>query len=187
AGGLLTGEAIGSPDGAKRPGERRLASVRLGELGRTGARPSRDPTALVRPIGPPRPTLVVAGCDPALPLLEEPLSLLDPPIRFSWWPCSSREALRLASAGLVHVAGAHLRDRSGEYNTESAAELLVAGGEIIGFSAWREGLVLGPAADDDVAAVDDVVRLGLRLVNREPGAEARRGPDPGVHSSGHQR
>ena len=130
--------------------------------------------ALVRPIGPPRPTLVVAGCDPALPLLTEPLSLLDPPIGFSWWPCSSQEALRLAAEGLVHAAGAHLRDRTGEYNTGTAAELLSAGGEVIGFSAWREGLVLGPAARGDVAAVTDVVSRGLRLVNREPGAEARR-------------
>ena len=30
---------------------------------------------------------------------QEPLSLLDPPIAFSWWPCSSAEALRLAAAG----------------------------------------------------------------------------------------
>jgi putative molybdopterin biosynthesis protein len=52
----------------------------------------------VRPIGPPRPTLVVAGCDPALPLLETPLALLDPPVAFAWWPCGSGEALRLASA-----------------------------------------------------------------------------------------
>ncbi len=130
----------------------------------------------VRPIGPPRPTLVVAGCDPALPLLEEPLSLLDPPIAFAWWPCSSREALRLAADGLVHAAGAHLRDRSGEYNTEAAAELLATGSEVIGFSAWREGLVLGPAAAaaGGVSGVGDVVGHGLRLVNREPGAEARR-------------
>jgi len=139
--------------------------------------PDAYPTARladVRPIGPPRPTLVVAGCDPALPLLEEPLSLLDPPIAFSWWPCSSREALRLAADGLVHAAGAHLRDRSGEYNTSAAAELLAAGGEVIGFSAWREGLVLGPAAADGVTGVADVASRGLRLVNREPGAEARR-------------
>ena len=137
-----------------------------------------------RPIGPPRPTLIVAGCDPALPLLEEPLGLLDPPIGFSWWPCSSREALRLAAAGLVHAAGAHLRDRSGEYNTESAAELLATGGEVIGFSAWREGLVLGPAARDGVKAIDDVVERGLRLVNREPGAEARRVLDRELDSAG---
>jgi putative molybdopterin biosynthesis protein len=139
---------------------------------------------LVRPIGPPRPTLVVAGCDPALPLLEEPLSLLDPPIGFSWWPCSSREALRLAAAGLVHAAGAHLRDRTGEYNTESAAELLAAGGEVIGFSAWSEGLVLGPEARDSVEAVGDVVERRLRLVNREPGAEARRVLDRELDKAG---
>jgi hypothetical protein len=49
-----------------------------------------------------RPILIMAGCDPALPLLEAPLGLLDPPVGFSWWPCPSREALRLAAAGLVH-------------------------------------------------------------------------------------
>jgi putative molybdopterin biosynthesis protein len=49
----------------------------------------------VQPIGPPRPTLVAAGCDPALPLLESPRGLLDPPIALSWWPCSSRESLGL--------------------------------------------------------------------------------------------
>ncbi len=144
----------------------------------------RTPPVPVRPIGPPRPTLVVAGCDPALPLLEEPLSLLDPPIGFSWWPCASQEALRLAAAGLVHAAGAHLRDRSGEYNTAPAAELLAAGGEVIGFSAWREGLVLGTAARDGVEAVGDVVDRGLRLVNREPGAEARRVLDRELNSAG---
>ncbi len=63
----------------------------------------------VLPIGPPRPTLVVAGCDPALPLLEIPLGRLDPPVGFTWWACGSAEALRLAEAGLVHAAGAHLR------------------------------------------------------------------------------
>jgi putative molybdopterin biosynthesis protein len=127
----------------------------------------------VRPIGPPRPTLVVAGCDPALPLLEDPLGLLDPPIAFSWWPCASREALRLAAEGLVHAAGVHLLDRSGGYNTGPAAELLATGGEVIGFSAWREGLVLRPNAAGRVSGLADAVSSGLRLVNREAGAEAR--------------
>jgi hypothetical protein len=34
----------------------------------------------IHPVGPPRPTVVAAGCDPALPLLEDPLSLPDPHI-----------------------------------------------------------------------------------------------------------
>jgi molybdate-binding protein len=128
----------------------------------------------VFPIGPPRPTLVVAGCDPALPLLEAPLGLLDPPIAFAWWPCGSEEALGLAAAGLVHAAGAHLRDPSGDYNTGPAGQLLRHGAEVIGFCSWREGLVLRPELAATVTGVADLMRPGLRLVNREQGAEARR-------------
>jgi putative molybdopterin biosynthesis protein len=128
----------------------------------------------VSPLAPPRPTLVVAGCDPALPLLELPLSLLDPPVSFTWWPCPSQEALSLAADGLVHVAGAHLRGRGGDYNTGPAREILREGGEVIGFCSWREGLVLRPDLAGQIASVRDVAAAGLRLVNREPGAEARR-------------
>jgi len=128
----------------------------------------------VRPIGPPGPTLVVAGCDPAMPLLEAPLGLLDPPVGFAWWPCASSEALGLAADGMVHAAGAHLRGISGDYNTEPASELLRQGAEVIGFCSWREGLVLRRELADRVTGVADVVRDGLRLVNREPGSEARR-------------
>ena len=155
-------------------------------------------TILVRPIGPPRPTLVVAGCDPALPLLEAPLALLDPPVAFVWWPCASREALRLAAAGLVHVAGAHLRDDDGGngvadgvgeggvlgagaprrdddggYNPGPARGRR-RGAEIVGFCSWREGLVLRPELVSRVRNVTDLAASGLRLVNREPGSEARR-------------
>ncbi len=116
----------------------------------------------VRPIVPPRPALVVAGCDPALPLLETPLARLDPPVGFTWWPCSSAEALRLARAGLIHAAGVH-----GPLGG-------TRGAEVIGFSAWREGLVMPPALAGEVSGLADVARRGLRLVNREAGAEARR-------------
>jgi molybdopterin molybdotransferase/putative molybdopterin biosynthesis protein len=141
----------------------------------------------VRPIVPPRPTLVVAGCDPALPLLETPLARLDPPIGFTWWPCSSGEALRLAGAGLVHAAGVHLRGRSGEYNTGEVRDRLGRrGAEVIGFTAWQEGLVLRPGLG--VSGLANIAQRGLRLVNREEGSEARRvldreadraGVDPG--------
>jgi putative molybdopterin biosynthesis protein len=132
-----------------------------------------DKERQIQPIESPRPTLVIAGCDPALPLLERPLGLVDPPVALRWWPCPSRVALRLAADGRVHVAGTHLRGPDGQYNTGPAAELLPEGGEVIGFSSWREGLVLRPELADSVSSVGDVARRGLRLVNREPGAEAR--------------
>jgi putative molybdopterin biosynthesis protein len=127
----------------------------------------------VRPIEPPRPTLVVAGCDPALPLLAAPLALLDPPVAFAWWPCGSQEALRLAAAGLVHAAGVHLRDAEGGYNATAASEL-PGGAEVVGFTAWREGLAIRPELAGTVTGVDSLVKHGHRVVNREAGAEARR-------------
>ena len=119
----------------------------------------------VRPIGPPRPTLIVAGCDPALPLLETPLALLDPPVGFAWWPCGNGEALRLAAAGLVHAAGVHQPGEPGE------AIEIPGGAGVVGFTSWREGLVIRPRTP--VTGLGDVARRGLRLVNRERGAQAR--------------
>jgi len=130
-------------------------------------------TIAVRPIGPPRPTLVVAGCDPALPLLATPLGLLDPPVAFAWWPCGSQEALRLLAAGLVHAAGVHLRDSDGGYNA-AAVGGLPGGAEMAGFTAWREGLAIRPELAGTIGGLDGVAKHQLRLVNREPGAEARR-------------
>ncbi len=127
-----------------------------------------DPIA-VRPLGPPRPTLVVAGCDPALPLLETPLALLDPPVAFAWWPCGSGEALRLAAAGMVHAAGVHQPDSAGSEHDAAAA--IPGGAETVGFTCWREGLVARP--ETGVRGLGDVAKQRLRLVNREPGAQAR--------------
>jgi molybdate-binding protein len=105
----------------------------------------------VQPIGPPRPTLVVAGCDPALPLLQTPLALLDPPVAFAWWPCASSEALRLAAAGLAHVAGAHLQDYVSDDATGAASDLLLTRAEILRFCSWRVGLVLRPGYETAAA------------------------------------
>jgi len=173
AGPLPPGAGQPAGQAGARPAD---GSGRLNGAGRESpdSTDSADGLRAVRPIGPPRPTLVVAGCDPALPLLEMPLALLDPPVSFTWWPCGSREALRLAAAGLVHVAGAHLRGESGEYNTGPAADLAeFIGAAVIGFCSWREGLVLRPGLAGEVTGLADVASRGLRLVNREDGAEAR--------------
>lgn len=132
----------------------------------TGDQDAERELIAVRPIAPPRPTLVVAGCDPALPLLATPLALLDPPVAFAWWPCSSAAALRLAREGLVHAAGVHTSGVNGQPLPDDA--------EVVGFAAWREGLAIRPVLKSAVTGLDSIARYGLRIVNREPGAEARR-------------
>ena len=157
--------------GLANPANLAVAAVAAGVAGNAAAgdKAAGNGTELiaVRPLGPPRPTLVVAGCDPALPLLATPLSLLDPPVAFAWWPCGSAAALRLASQGLVHVAGVHTKD-SGE------AGPLPDGAEVVGFTAWREGFAVRPDLKPAVTGLDAIARHRLRIVNREPGAEARR-------------
>jgi molybdate-binding protein/transcriptional regulator with XRE-family HTH domain len=137
-------------------------------MGPAGAGPE---LVAVRPIGPPRPTLVVAGCDPALPLLATPLSLLDPPVAFAWWPCGSGAALRLASQGLVHAAGIHAKGGSG--NSDDG-QRVPDGAAQVGFTAWREGLAVRRELRSAVTGLGSIAQRRLRIVNREPGAEARR-------------
>ena len=137
---------------------------------RSGAAASVPEVIAVRPIGPQRPTLLVAGCDPALPLLATPLSLLDPPVAFAWWPCGSGEALRLAQAGLVHAAGVHAQADGPNGGT---GPLIPEGAQVVGFTAWREGLVVAPELRAAVTGLDAIAKRRLRLVNRERGAEAR--------------
>jgi putative molybdopterin biosynthesis protein len=155
--------------GLANPANLAVAAVAAG-VAAAGNKAAANGTELiaVRPLGPPRPTLVVAGCDPALPLLATPLSLLDPPVAFAWWPCGSAAALRLASQGLVHVAGVHTKEDSGE------AGPLPDGAEVVGFTAWREGFAVRPDLKPAVTGLDAIARHRLRIVNREPGAEARR-------------
>ena len=165
--------APASPVGPDGPASPASPASKAGLPGPPGIPASAGPARPIRPLSPPRPTLVVAGCDPAIPLLESPLGLLDPPVSFAWWQCASGEALDLAARGLVHAAGAHLRGREGDYNVGSARTTLRQGAQVIGFCSWREGLVLRPGLAGRVSGVADVVRAGLRLVNREPGSEAR--------------
>jgi molybdate-binding protein len=176
----LRGDAAAGMGFVAAGGQAVFPATALPAAGSAGLADSAGPAApaaagpiTVRPISPPRPTLVVAGCDPALPLLAPPLALLDPPVAFAWWPCGSGEALRLAAAGLVHAAGVHLRDADGGYNA-TAASRLPGGAEVVGFTAWREGLVLRPELASVITGVDSLVKDGRRVVNREAGAEARR-------------
>lgn len=111
--------------------------------------------------------LVVAGCDPALPLLAEPVAAAGGGWSLEWWSCSSQEALRLLDAGLIHAAAVHRQ-------VGTRAAFGGAGGPArFGFAGWREGVVLGRAAGRPPRSLEVVVARGLRWLNRELGSEAR--------------
>ncbi len=157
------------------------------EPGGSGARGAAPADAGIEPvsgrlsalqIAPLRPTVVVAGCDPALPLLSVPLGRLDSPLDLLWWPCGSGKAVELLLAGQIHVAGVHRPGpgqgaASGRGARDAAALRGALDTVSIGFAGWREGLVARPELVDKIKDLSDVARLGLHLVNRERGSEAR--------------
>ncbi len=114
----------------------------------------------------PGPALAVAGCDPALALLAGPLERHRPPVGLVWWNCGNSTGTELAGAGLVHVSAVHRR------GDEPARR--PASHEVVGFAAWREGLVVSSRHAGRVRSLSDAIDLGLRIANREPGSEARR-------------
>ncbi|MGC1184446.1 MAG: substrate-binding domain-containing protein, partial [Candidatus Dormiibacterota bacterium] len=112
-------------------------------------------------------TIVVAGCDPALPLLAEPIAAAREGWTMEWWSCSSREALRLLDAGLVHAAAVHraiaAKDRRPAPRNRAR----------IGFAGWREGVLLADPGASPGHSLEEVLGRRLRWVNREIGSEAR--------------
>ncbi len=106
--------------------------------------------------------LLVAGCDPALPLLAEGLAATGSELRLIWWPCGSGRALALMRAGLVHAAGVH---------AQTGCLPAHAGQAAFGFAGWREGIA--HRRDQPVASLGEALDRGLRLANREEGSEAR--------------
>jgi putative molybdopterin biosynthesis protein len=112
------------------------------------------------------PTLAIAGCDPALALLQGPLQRHVPPVGLVWWPCGNGAAAELLESGSVHAAAVH---RALEARVRHRP-----GVEAIGFASWREGLAVAPRHRGNVRDLRDAVSGGLRLANRERGSEARR-------------
>lgn len=110
-----------------------------------------------------RRAVVVAGCDPATPVLGGRLASTD----LLWTPCSSTEAIRRLAAGEVHVAGTHLVDTS-----VVLAERVPFPCEIVHVAVWTQGLIVAPGNPLGLADASDLVRA--RLVNREAGAGSRR-------------
>ncbi len=110
--------------------------------------------------------LVVAGCDPGLGLLAASTGPREGGWSVHWWPCGSRDALRLLGEGLVHAAQIH-------YPAAERPGAMPGRARIgIGFARWREGLLFrrpGP----EPTSLAEAARLGWRWINREPGAEAR--------------
>ncbi|HXV61357.1 MAG TPA: substrate-binding domain-containing protein [Vicinamibacteria bacterium] len=159
-----------------RVGSRRLLfpvePTALGSLPHDG---SFGPGGVIRrPWAEAQRTLVVAGCDPAVGLLAAELARRDG-IRLLALTRGSRDALELLKRGLVHAAGLHWSEESGEdANAAMASSVLGGAGKgfrLVHVARWQEGVALESTVR--ARSASSIARARLRWIAREEGSGAR--------------
>jgi molybdate-binding protein len=117
--------------------------------------------------------LLIAGCDPAISVLARSVQAAGIELVFAHR--NSSQSLTLLRDGWVHVAGTHLRDETtGESNFAVVDRMFPRQSvAVISYAVWEEGIVTARGNPKDIRGVEDFVRSGLRIVNREHGAGSR--------------
>ena len=123
--------------------------------------------------------LLMAGCDPGMPVLSRHLQLAG--IELVIAQRNSSQALKLLAEGSIHVAGTHLRDEdSGEWNIPQIRKQFPASSvAVISFATWQMGLV-----GKKIRGIQDLGKAGVTIVNREPGAGSRQLLDAQLKKAG---
>lgn len=89
-------------------------------------------------------------------------------------PVGSLDGLVNLRQGLCQVSGAHLLDKSGEYNAPFVRHLFPDRTMDLVTLAYRtQGLMLAPGNPKGVRGAADLARAGLRFINRNPGSGTR--------------
>ena len=130
----------------------------------------------LRPIEALQANVLVTGCDPGLAVLAGRVEDRWPGQRLCWIGASSDAALQTLARGHAHVAGAHLFDEeAGEFNVPFVRRAFRGRPMVvITFAHLEEGFAVARGNPLRIRKPEDIARKGVRFVNREQGAGARR-------------
>ena len=140
------GVLVGEPDGAEADVEP------LGDVGRLDH------------------NVLVAGCAPLLGAVAHRVGRRFNDARITWLRAGNARALGLLGQRLVHVAGLHL---AGD-DAAAAARQVLPGRRllVVNLTRWRQGLVVPPGNPLGLTSGADLLRVGLRVAQREEGSGA---------------
>ena len=131
---------------------------------------------LLRGVGEIERTIVITGShDLVLDLAASALRERDPGLTLASSNVGSLGGLMALRDGLCHLAGSHLLDpATGEY-TLPYVERLLPGHDtaVIRLAHRDQGLLVAPGNPLGLSGIEDLVRPGLRYVNRQRGAGTR--------------
>jgi putative molybdopterin biosynthesis protein len=118
--------------------------------------------------------LLIAGCDPAMPVLARHLKRhADTEVIIAG--CSSTLAMQRLKDRKVHIGGTHLRSESPEGTNLGAIEKFFPKGgvHVVTFASWEEGFVVPAGNPGKIFNAKDLDRKNLLLINREVGSGSR--------------
>jgi putative molybdopterin biosynthesis protein len=142
-----------------------------------GHHPGEDvEVRLLRGVGEIDRTIVVTGShDLVLDLAASALRVRDPRLTLASSNVGSLGGLTALRDGLCHLAGSHLLDPATGAYTLPYVERLLPGHDaaVIRLAHRDQGLIVAPGNPLGLAGVKDLVRPGLRYVNRQRGAGTR--------------
>jgi putative molybdopterin biosynthesis protein len=118
--------------------------------------------------------LLIAGCDPAIPVLARHL-FRQGNVEAITVGCSSTQAMQWLKEKKVHIGGTHLRSKSGHGANLPFIEQFFAKGSyhVATFASWDEGIVVAYGNPKGIRGVADFARADVTIVNRELGAGSR--------------
>jgi putative molybdopterin biosynthesis protein len=137
---------------------------------------ARGRLRLLRPRESVEANVLISGCDPGLAVLAGRVADRWAGQRVCWIGASSAAALAILARGEAHVAGAHLFDEEArEFNVPFVRRALAGRPMVVvTFAHLEEGFAVAPGNPRRIRKPEDIARPGVRFVNREPGAGARR-------------
>ncbi len=164
---------IGAEAGEVFPGVADGLAVGAAQKDATGSRIRVEPLRSRRALGA---NLLAVGCDPALAILSGWLAERSPGLRLHCAHAPSVRALELLAAGRAHLAGTHLLDEaSGDYNVPFVRRRFHGRPMlVVNLARFETGFVVAPGNPKAIRRADDLARRRVRVVPREPGAEAQR-------------
>lgn len=118
--------------------------------------------------------VLVAGCAPLLGAVAQRVGRRYNDSRVTWLRAGNARALDLLARGLVHVAGMHFADRNGDAGTAAAARKALPGRRllVVNLTRWRQTLIVAAGNPLGIDSGADLLRPGLRVVQREEGSGA---------------
>lgn len=126
--------------------------------------------------------LLLAGCDPAMRLLQPVNSDSG---TWHWLDCGSGRALDLLAAGKVHVAGIHYSGPGSRGNVrELAARNPDRSWAMVGFTCWEQGWLLRTGMGGRFTGPRTLRRGDWVLANRERSTAARHWLDQVLEEAG---